>query len=148
MTIGSVRTTVTVAITPDEAFEVFTDEMPAWYRRGAASLGRREGEATMRLEPEVGGRVLRTGPDGVDVAIGQVTAWDPGRRLCFVDQNDTEVEVRFERDGDGDGDSTRVVLEHRGLDRLPDDVAASLAQYGWRRLALWFETHQRMKERR
>lgn len=144
MTIGSVRTTVTVAVGPDEAFEVFTAEMPAWYRRGAASLGRREGEAGLRLEPEVGGRVLRTGPDGVDVAIGRVTAWDPGRRLCFVDQHDTEVEVRFERDGDG----TRVVLEHRGLDRLPDDVAAALAQYGWRRLVLWFEAHERTKEQR
>jgi hypothetical protein len=144
VTIGSVRTTVTVALTPHEAFDVFTAEMPAWYRRGAASLGRRHGEATLRLEPKVGGRVLRTGPDGVDVAIGRVTAWDPGRRLCFVDQHDTEVEVRFETDGDG----TRVVLEHGGLDRLPDDVAASLAQYGWRRLALWFEAHQQTKERR
>jgi hypothetical protein len=144
VTIGSVRSTVRVALSPEDAFEVFTAEMPAWYRRGAASLGRREGEATLSLEPEVGGRVLRTGPDGIDVGIGRVTAWDPGRRLCFVDDRDTEVEVRFERDGDG----TRVVLEHRGLDRLPDDVAAALAQYGWRRLALWFETHTRTKERR
>jgi hypothetical protein len=143
VTIGSVRTTVTVALTPDEAFEVFTAEMPTWYRRGAASLGRREGEATLRLEPAVGGRVLRTGPDGVDVVLGKVIAWAPGRQLCFVDQHDTEVEVRFEPDGDG----TRVVLEHRGLDRLPDDVAAGLAQYGWRRLALWFEAHQQTKER-
>lgn len=144
MTIGSVRATVRVELTPDEAFEMFTAEMPAWYRRGAASLGRRDGEATLRLEPEVGGRVVRTGPDGADVAIGRVTAWEPGRRLCFVDERDTEVEVRFEPDGD----ATQVVLEHRGLDRLPDDVAASLAQYGWRRLALWFEAHTQAKERR
>jgi hypothetical protein len=144
VSIGSVRTTIRVDLDPDVAFEVFTTEMPAWYRRGAASLGRRDGEATLSLEPEVGGRVLRTGPDGVDVAIGRVTAWDPGLRLCFVDDRDTEVEVRFEREGD----ATRVVLEHRGLDRLPDDVAAALAQYGWRRLALWFEAHSQTKERR
>jgi hypothetical protein len=144
VTIGSVRTTVRVALTPEEAFEVFTAEMPAWYRRGAASLGRREGEATLSIEPEVGGRVLRTGADGVEVAIGRVAVWDPGRRLCFVDDRDTEVDVRFERDGD----ATRVVLEHRGLDRLPDEIAAALAQYGWRRLALWFEAHTEAKERR
>lgn len=121
---------------------MFTTEMPTWYRRGAASLGRAERDVALGLEPFVGGRVLRTAADGTETATGRITAWEPGRRLCFVDQRDTEVEVWFEPEGA----STRVVLEHRGLGALPDDVAASLAQYGWRRLPLLFEDY--LKERK
>lgn len=142
MSVDSIRTTVIVDLNPPEAFEVFTAEMPKWYRRGAASLGRRDKEVVLRLEPHVGGHVLRVEPDGTEVATGQVTAWQPGERLCFVDQRGTEVEVWFEPQGA----STRVVLEHRGLGMLPEDVAATLAQYGWRRLPLWFEEY--VKERK
>lgn len=131
-----------VDVAPAEAFRVFTAEMPSWYRRGAASLGRPEREVALRLEPRLGGRVLRIEPDGTEQATGRVTAWTPGERLCFVDQRGTEVEVWFEPDGS----STRVVLEHRRLGTLPDEVAAALAQYGWRRLPLWFEDY--VKERK
>lgn len=139
--VGSVRTTVVVDLAPGEAFEVFTAEMTTWYRRGAASLGHPEREAALRLEPHVGGRVLRVGQGEIDTEIGRVTGWEPGRRLRFVDHLETEIEVWFKPDGP----STRVVLEHRGLDRLPADVAAALAQYGWRRMPLWFEDY--VKER-
>lgn len=137
MSIDTIRTTVLVDLHPAEAFEVFTAEMAEWYRRGAASLDHADREVTLRLEPQVGGRVLRVRPDGDETAIGQVTVWKPAERLCFVDQRGTEVEVWFEPRGT----STQVVLEHRGLGTLPDDVAAALAQYGWRRLPLWFEEH-------
>jgi hypothetical protein len=128
---------VVVDLDPDEAFEVFTAEMPAWYQRGAASLGRAEREIGLRLEPHPGGRVVRTAPDGTETTSGRIIVWEPGRQLCFVDQRGTEVEVSFERQGG----STRVTVEHRGLGTLPDDVAAALAQYGWRRLPLWFEDY-------
>jgi hypothetical protein len=142
VSVDSILTTVVVDLDAAEAFEVFTTEMPQWYRRGAASLGGPEKETALRLEPHVGGRVLRVDPDGTETATGQVTAWQPGARLGFVDQRGTEVEVWFEPDGS----STRVVLEHRKLGMLPDDVAAALAQYGWRRLPLWFEDY--VKERK
>ncbi|HET6953438.1 MAG TPA: hypothetical protein VFI47_23880 [Acidimicrobiales bacterium] len=135
------RTTVVVELDPAEAFEVFTTEMAGWYRRGAASLGRPDRDVLLRLEPGVGGRVLGVAADGGETVLGRVTGWEPGRRLCFVDNRQTEVEVWFE----AHGGSTRVVLEHRGLDRLPDDLAAALAQYGWRRLPLWFEEHVKEK---
>lgn len=142
MSVDSIRTTVVVDLDAAEAFEVFTAEMPKWYRRGAASLGRADKETALRLEPYVGGRVLRIEPDGTETVTGHVTAWQPGERLGFVDQRGTEVEVWFEPVGS----STRVVLEHRKLGMLPDDVAAALAQYGWRRLPLWFEEY--VKERK
>jgi uncharacterized protein YndB with AHSA1/START domain len=51
-----------------------------------------------------------------------VLDWQPGQRLCFEWRQRnfepgqrTEVEVRFEPAGGG----TRVVLEHRGWDRIP-----------------------------
>ncbi len=141
VSVDSVRTTVVVDLGPEEAFRVFTADMPTWYRRGAASVRQPEKEIALRLEPHVGGRVLRVEPDGTKTTTGQVTVWMPGERLCFGDNRGTEVEVRFEPAGS----STRVVLEHRRLGTLPEEVAAALAQYGWRRLALWFEGY--VKER-
>ena len=142
MSVDSVRTTVVVDLAPEEAFRVFTAEMPRWYRRGATSLRQPEKEIALRLEPHIGGRVLRVEPNGAETTTGRVTAWTPGERVCFDDHRGTEVEVWFEPAGS----STRVVLEHRRLGTLPDEVAAALAQYGWRRLALWFEDY--VKERK
>ena len=137
MTIDAVRTTVVVHVDPADAFEIFTTEMPKWYRRGAASLGHDHKGVVLRLESGIDGRVIGTAADGSETVTGHITVWEPGERLCFVDRRGTEVDVRFERQGE----ATRVVLEHRGLGTLPEDVAASLAQYGWRRLALWFEEY-------
>jgi len=36
---------------------------------------------------------------------------------------------------------TRVTLEHRGLDRLPPDVAAQRRRFGWITLLGWFDEH-------
>ncbi len=136
--VASVRVTVTVAVSPVEAFDVFTDEFDQWYRAGAATLGRRGGpDSTMRFEHGIGGRLLECWPGQEPAERARITVWEPGARLVFVDQHDTEVDVRFVAVADG----TRLVLEHRGLDRLPPGRAADIAKYGWRRLAEWFEAH-------
>ena len=119
---------------------MFTAEMESWYRRGVAVFGSQDRAAGLRLEAHLGGRVLRVNQGATgrsETEIGRITVWEPGRRLSFVDLRETEVDVSFEPVGP----STRVVLEHRCLDRLPQDVAAALSQYGWRRLALWFEDY-------
>jgi hypothetical protein len=139
--LGSVRVTVIVGVEPAVAFQVFTEEIDTWYRRGLAESFGRKRATGLRFEPWVGGRLLEhraggeDGGDGLERA--RVTVWDPPARLVFVDQRDTEVDVRFEAAAGG----TRVVLEHRGLDRLPPGVAADLGRFGWRRLAEWFERH-------
>jgi hypothetical protein len=136
--LASVRVTVTVAVTPADAFEVFTAEFDQWYRTGTASLGRRARPGTtMRFEPGVGGRLLECRPGQPPVERARITVWRPGERLVFVDRRDTEVDVLFAAVAEG----TRVVLEHRGLDRLPPGQAADIARYGWRRLPDWFEQH-------
>ena len=149
---AAVRATVTVGVDPGTAFSVFTEEIDRWYRRGLATMGGHlpARPATLRFEPGVGGRLLETGgEDPQERERGRVTVWEPGERLVFVDGRGTEVDVTFEAipddgtdpAGDGTGDRTRVVLEHRGLDQVPPEVAARLAKYGWRRLAPWFEWH-------
>jgi len=140
---ASVRVTVTVRVDPATAFAVFTEEIDRWYRRGLAGMSGHEPATTLRFEPGVGGRLLEVGAEvpGDDVERGRLTVWEPGERLVFVDRRGTEVDVTFTATSDDDGPVTRVVLEHRGLDRLPPTVAVQLAKYGWRRLAEWFESH-------
>jgi hypothetical protein len=140
--LAAVRVTVTVAVDPDTAFDVFTGEIDQWYRRGVANLPRSRRNTAMHFEPGVGGRLVEVRDGGGEIERARVTVWERGKRLVFVDRRDTEVEVWFE----AIDDETRVVLEHRGLDRLDPDVAAEIAKYGWRRLTDWFETH--VKERR
>ena len=136
---AAVRSTVTVPIAPAHAFDVFTGEIDTWYRRGSSSLHAAGPASGLRIEPGVGGRLVEVPSDPAEPPRerGLITAWEPPARLVFVDHRDTEVEVRFEAIDGG----TRVTLEHRGLDRLPDDVAARLARYGWQRLAGWFESY-------
>jgi uncharacterized protein YndB with AHSA1/START domain len=130
---GSVRVTVVVDVSPDDAFEVFTEETAAWYRPGIT----RPAPGHLRFDGE-GRRVLRAGGEGeAETEVGRITVWEAGRRLVFVDFQDTEVEIRFE----AEGRATKVTLEHRGLDRLPPDKAESIVQYGWRRLAFQFEAY-------
>jgi hypothetical protein len=96
---------VEVAVDPPTAFEVFTEEVAAWWRSSES----------VRFEAGVGGRVLAmtADPDAEPVEIGRVLVWEPGPRLAFSYRDETEVEVRFEAADTG----TRVVVEHRGFDR-------------------------------
>jgi len=133
--IGSVRVTVTVDVDIETAFEVFTTETDQWYRRGASTLGVRHRSQGLRIEPRSGGRLIELDEQGEEGRErGRVTVWEPPSRLVFVDRHDTEVDVRFE----DRGGRTRVVLEHRGLDQLPPDRAATATKYSWRLLVDWF----------
>ncbi|HEY5116267.1 MAG TPA: SRPBCC domain-containing protein, partial [Nakamurella sp.] len=73
------------------------------------------------LQGGVGGRIFERTPDGVEHAWGEVTGWDPPRRLAYLwhlrrDRSDaTEVEIRFVARGDS---GTRIEIEHRGWERL------------------------------
>ncbi|HEY0136479.1 MAG TPA: SRPBCC domain-containing protein [Nannocystis sp.] len=123
MTIPSsdrVEVTTLVAVDPETAFTVFTEELDLWWRYGPRY--RTQGDRSMlRMEAGVGGRLLEYG--GVEpVVLGEVLVWDPARRLVlqwrrgFADGEGTEVEVRFIVEGAG----TRVTIEHRGWDRVPE----------------------------
>jgi uncharacterized protein YndB with AHSA1/START domain len=142
----TVTVSIDVAVDPDTAFDVFTNEIDSWYQRGPHSWRYPDRAVGIRFEPRVGGRLLEVhdADSGEGFAFGRVLVWEPGARLVFADLVSsappdpvTEVEVRFEAAGEG----TRVTLEHRGLDRLPPDVAAQKRMYGWQTTLRWFDEH-------
>jgi len=141
---ASVRLSISVAVDPHAAFEVFTEEIDAWYQRGPHNFADPERAVGIRFEPGVGGRLIevydaRTG-DGHE--IGEIVVWEPGSRLMFVDSRKTEVDVRFEPDGDN---ATRVTLEHRGLERLLPDDAVRHAKFGGQLLLKWYGAFLRQR---
>ncbi len=143
---ASVTAAVDVAVDPATAFEVFTEEIDAWYQRGPHSWRFPDRAVGIRCEAGVGGRVLEVHDEatGDGFAFGRITVWEPGRRLVFTDLVSsappdpvTEVEVRFE----AAPGRTRVTLEHRGLHLLPPEVAAQKRKYGWQLLLGWFDEY-------
>ena len=119
----AVHFSIEVAVPIEQAFRVFTDGIDSWWPRN-----HRIGEVAMAaaiLEPRPGGRWYELGVDGSECDWGVVLVWDPPRHLALSWQLDGEfhrdadathasrVDVRFEARGEG---TTRVVLEHTGLD--------------------------------
>lgn len=140
---ASVRVTVHVNAVPETAFAVFTDEIDTWYVRDRHTFADRDLAVGIRFEPGVGGRLIEVHDrdTGEGREMGRITAWEPGRRLAFVDGLGTEVEVSFE----DAGGQTRVTLEHRGLERLRPDLAERHARHGWRLLLPWYQRHLEQK---
>lgn len=126
-----VTVSVLVALAPDEAFRVFTEEIDRWWRRGPRyRVGARvggPGGGSLRLEPRLGGRLYESfdGESGATVIeTGRVTEWKPPssvvfewRAANFAPSEKTEVEVRFEPSASG----TFVTLRHRGWSRIRPD---------------------------
>jgi uncharacterized protein YndB with AHSA1/START domain len=143
----SARVTVTVAVAPPLAFEIFTEEIDRWWRRGLKfrHAGTRGG--FLRIEPELGGRLFESidGGDGPHVLeVGRVRVWDPPRRLAFswrnanfAAQEQTDVDVEFAPTSSG----TRVTVTHRGWSALRTDHPARHGLQGAafsRMIGLWW----------
>lgn len=127
----SVVRSVDVPVDPATAFQIFTEEIDDWYVRGPYSWNDPERAVAIRFEER---RLLEVWDDGGGYELGRVTAWEPGERLAFAYRSvhlpedlDTEVEVRFEEVSGG----TRVTLEHRGLEQLPDEEYALWRRRAW-----------------
>ncbi len=136
---------VLVDATPADAFDIFTQEVDSWWRRGPKYRFRGKRCGTMRFEPGVGGRLIEVYDDAArDLhEVGRILAWEPGSRLAFEWRGPnyrpgqvTLVEVRFTAAAKG----TRVVVEHSGWESLPaghparhgmDDVPFLHSMAGW-----------------
>jgi uncharacterized protein YndB with AHSA1/START domain len=135
-----VRKTVTVATTPQRAFEVFTAGFDRWWPRSHSI-----GEAPLRtavIEPREGGRWYGLLENGTEAEWGDVLAWEPPTRLLLAwrigaDWNYdrellTEVEVVFTPEGEG---ATRVSFEHRLLENMGAEGEGARAAFdsegGW-----------------
>jgi len=123
------RVTVSVAVPPDVAFEVFTQEIDLWWRRGPQFRHLTGERALIAIEPREGGRVFEStaGEEGPLQDMGRVLVWQPPSRLVFEWRNATfaplertEVEVLFEAAGGG----TCVTVTHRGWATIRPDHPA------------------------
>jgi hypothetical protein len=111
-----------VPVTPARAFAAFTQEIALWWRPNDMFRFTSRAGGVLAFEPGVGGRFTETLPNGKIFEIGRITLWEPGERLgftwrqaTFAPDQMTAVEVRFEPVGA----ETRVTVEHRGWDTVP-----------------------------
>jgi uncharacterized protein YndB with AHSA1/START domain len=126
----AVRKSVTVAAPIALAFEVFTGRIETWWPMASHHIGQADCAAVV-IEPRAGGRWYERGVNGVECVWGQVLVWEAPRRVVLVWQLSaqwqldpslhTEVDVRFTAIDDR---TTRVDLEHRGLEAYGADAMA------------------------
>lgn len=122
---SAVIVSLRVKATPREAFDVFTQEIGAWWRPNGLFELTPRGDGMLRFENEE--RLVTTLANGKEFEIGRVTLWRRGealafswRQASFAPDQITQVEVRFEPAGD----ETRVTVEHRGWDTIPQEHVA------------------------
>src|SRR6266567_1092096 len=89
---------------PMRTFEVFTQEIGAWWQPSGLFQVSSQGDGRLAFESGAGGRLFTTFEDGSTFEIGRVSVWEPGKRLVFAwrqanfsAEQSTEVEVCFER---------------------------------------------------
>lgn len=146
-----------VSGTPEEAFQVFTDQVDHWWKREPRYrfLARRTGP--MKFEEADGKirlcQIYERRPDiRADIATADI--WQPGKRLRLnwrwpeaPDAPVTHVDIRFSPAGDG----TRITLDHLGLEALPanhparnglnDNRFKPVMAHFWRALLISFRNH-------
>ena len=120
-----------VAATPLRAFAAFTEEIGEWWIDDPFFRLTPRSPGEMAFEPPgengEGGRLVERLPTGKVFEVGHVRTWAPGERLVvgwrqatFGPEHATEVEVRFEPVGE----ETRITVEHRGWDTVPQEHVA------------------------
>lgn len=116
------RAMVSVAVAPEAAFRLFTEQMDLWWRRGRRFRIAPGDRGLVAMEPGVGGRVFESWHDegGTERVreLGRVQVWEPPHRLVFswravnfAPDEQTQVEVQFALTASG---HTQVSVEHRG----------------------------------
>ena len=122
---------------PDHAFETWTTGIGRWWPADHTVTG--EEDLDVVLEGRVGGRIFERTRTGDEHDWGEVTVWDPPRRLGYLwhlkrDRADaTDVAITFLDIGD---QRTRVEIEHRGWERLGalGEELRDANRGGWRTL--------------
>jgi uncharacterized protein YndB with AHSA1/START domain len=104
--------------TVEQVFRTWTGNFAQWWPTSHTSTG--EDGVQVVFEARLGGRIYELTAAGATHEWGEITLWEPPRRLGYLwhlrrDRADaTEVEIRFVERESG----TRVEIEHRGWERL------------------------------
>jgi uncharacterized protein YndB with AHSA1/START domain len=124
------RKTIVVPWDQARAFARFTAETSAWWPLRTHSVGAERAESVV-FEPRVGGRVVETMRGGEQSVWGEITVWDPPRRVALTwhpgesPERATQVDVTFEPVPGG----TRLVLVHTNWEAL--GPLAKIARRGY-----------------
>lgn len=118
--IEPLRFSFDVACPVDHAFDVWTTRASSWWPR-SHTVSQEKGLEVV-FEGRSGGRIFERTRTGREFEWGEITAWEPPRRLRYLWwiatdlESATEVEIRFSARGEG----TRIDIEHRGWEKLGD----------------------------
>ncbi|HEY1739990.1 MAG TPA: SRPBCC domain-containing protein [Acidimicrobiia bacterium] len=116
------------------AFDVWTARTSMWWPPDHTVSGGPTIEVT--IEPGIGGRIFELTPDGTEHDWGEVTVWEPPRRLGYVwhigqpRADATDVLITFEQTADA---HCHVSIVHTGWERLGvrADERRRRNRYGW-----------------
>jgi len=127
----AVRKTLTVQAPQAHCFQVFTEQMTAWWPIDSHKIGKSPVDKLL-LEPHAGGRWYERGTDGVECDWGRVTAYEPPARLALDWQLNAEfaydpnfhspIEILFFAESPS---GTRIEFEHR-IDAFGEKATAML----------------------
>ena len=116
---------LTLPCSPADAFATYTQRIGEWW--DARYTASPDTLRDVTIEPRVGGRVYATHSDLGVHDWGEVTVWEPPRRLVhtfgLAQRSPSEVAVEFTDAGAG----CRVRFEHRGW---TDENAADRKKFG------------------
>jgi hypothetical protein len=134
--VAPIKKEITVQASQQTAFDVFTQQMDTWWPRTHHTGNTPMTE--LLLESGDDGRWYSKHEDGSEVEVGKVIRWDPYSNLLLNWQIDgnfkynpsltTEVEVQFIAI---DPTTTKVIMEHRNLDRLVEGKVIDSMDMGW-----------------
>lgn len=103
----------------DHAFDVWTTRTSKWWPK-TSTISQADGLEVI-FEGRSGGRIFERTPAGQEIEWGEVTVWEPPRRLGYLwhiatdRASATEVEITF---SELDDEKTLVSIEHRGWEKL------------------------------
>jgi uncharacterized protein YndB with AHSA1/START domain len=129
MDISDVRKSVTVPVSPEEAFRLLTGQPGRWLPSAHTFI---KDPVLIAMEPMAGGRFFERGADGTEIIRGTILAWEPPRRLVvtwrigsgwrpvFDDERAPRIEFEFRPAAAG----TEVVATYTDLHRAGEFAAA------------------------
>ncbi len=118
------RISIDVDCPPEHAFSVWTTRIGSWWPRDHTVSGDPE---EVVIESGPGGRIYERTSEGEQHEWGEVTVWEPPRRLSYLwhigrtRETATEVDITFVGES---ATRTRVEIEHSGWEALGDEADA------------------------